>query len=126
MESSLNEQVASVTKQTVSGMANVGQGGYPPKKATGAFAKDTAKGIGICPLCGNPITENQKAFGCTNWKNGCKYTIWKNFMGTKISAADAKKLIKGDAIKKKVTSKAGKTWEQALKFNPKECKMEFV
>lgn len=126
MESSLNEQVASVTKQTVSGMASVGQGGYPPKKATGAFAKDTAKGIGTCPLCGNPITENQKAFGCTNWKNGCKYTIWKNFMGTKISAADAKKLINGDAIKKKVTSKAGKTWEQALKFNPKECKMEFV
>lgn len=34
--------------------------------------------IGKCPECGNPIIEGTKGFGCTNWKNGCKYTIWKD------------------------------------------------
>lgn len=34
--------------------------------------------IGKCPECGNPIIEGVKGFGCSNWKNGCKYTIWKD------------------------------------------------
>lgn len=34
--------------------------------------------VGKCPICGNPVIETEKAFGCTNWKNGCKYTIWKD------------------------------------------------
>ncbi|MCI7031006.1 DNA topoisomerase, partial [Clostridium sp.] len=37
-----------------------------------------AEEIGKCPVCGNPVIEGEKGFGCTNWKNGCKYTIWKN------------------------------------------------
>lgn len=32
-----------------------------------------------CPLCKDgKISENTKAFYCTNWKNGCNFTIWKN------------------------------------------------
>lgn len=34
--------------------------------------------LGNCPNCGNPVVEGEKGFGCVNWKNGCKYTIWKN------------------------------------------------
>ncbi|OLS01660.1 type IA DNA topoisomerase [Tissierella creatinophila] len=34
--------------------------------------------IGICPACGNAVVETEKNFGCINWKNGCKFTIWKD------------------------------------------------
>ncbi len=34
--------------------------------------------VGICPECGSPVVETPKAFGCSNWKNGCKFAIWKN------------------------------------------------
>lgn len=34
--------------------------------------------IGNCPICGNPVIESPKGFGCSNWKNGCKFIIWKN------------------------------------------------
>ena len=34
--------------------------------------------IGKCPQCGNPVIEGDRGFGCSNWKNGCKYTIWKD------------------------------------------------
>lgn len=34
--------------------------------------------IGKCPICGNSVVEGTKGFGCVNWKNGCKYTIWKD------------------------------------------------
>ena len=32
----------------------------------------------MCPLCGKPVQETEKAFGCSDWKNGCHFTIWKN------------------------------------------------
>ena len=60
-------------------------------KATEAIKNDTSmlknfktevpeghEEVGKCPICGNPVIETEKAFGCTNWKNGCKYTIWKD------------------------------------------------
>ena len=34
--------------------------------------------VGICPECGAPVVETDRAFGCSNWRKGCKYTIWKN------------------------------------------------
>ncbi|MDV3427374.1 MAG: type IA DNA topoisomerase, partial [Bacillota bacterium] len=33
---------------------------------------------GACPICGNPVVENEKGFGCTNWKNGCDFMVWKD------------------------------------------------
>ena len=42
--------------------------------------KTAAKSIGVdCPVCREgKITENEKAFGCSRWKEGCKFTIWKD------------------------------------------------
>ena len=36
--------------------------------------------IGIpCPLCQQgDICENTQAFGCSRWREGCKFTLWKN------------------------------------------------
>lgn len=33
-----------------------------------------------CPICGKPVTENTKAFGCSAWKEGCRFTLWKNML----------------------------------------------
>lgn len=43
-------------------------------------AVSTAKVVeGVtCPLCGNPVQETDRAFGCANWKEGCTFTLWKN------------------------------------------------
>ncbi|MGI6688585.1 MAG: DNA topoisomerase III [Christensenellales bacterium] len=40
-------------------------------------AVKTLEGLN-CPLCGQPVQENSKAFGCSNWKAGCRFTLWKN------------------------------------------------
>lgn len=34
--------------------------------------------LGYCPECGSPVIEGKKGYGCTNWKAGCKYVIWKD------------------------------------------------
>lgn len=33
---------------------------------------------GICPECGAPVVETARAFGCSGWKKGCKFAIWKD------------------------------------------------
>ena len=41
-------------------------------------APEGAVVVGRCPECGNPVIEGDRAFGCCNWKNGCRFSIWKD------------------------------------------------
>jgi DNA topoisomerase-3 len=63
----------------------------------------TAKGLGKCPLCTKgSIMENSKAFYCSSWREGCKFTLWKNSLeryGHKITRDMIKKLLKDNIIK---------------------------
>jgi DNA topoisomerase-3 len=41
--------------------------------------KKKVKGLGTCPVCEKgKILENSRAFYCSDWRNNCKYKIWKN------------------------------------------------
>lgn len=44
------------------------------KKASTAAALEGVQ----CPLCGKPVQENSKAFGCSAWREGCRFTLWKD------------------------------------------------
>lgn len=48
-------------------------------KRTSSGKRKPVKVLGICPVCKKgSVIENSKAFGCNEWKSGCKMTIWKN------------------------------------------------
>ncbi|MCI8341670.1 MAG: DNA topoisomerase III [Firmicutes bacterium] len=59
-------------------------------------------GLGKCPKCGKGnVFENSKAFFCGNWKNGCKFTIWKDSLkiyGYNIDSKTIKKLLKNKKV----------------------------
>ena len=42
------------------------------------------KVLGLCPECGEQVIESPKAYGCANWREGCKFAIWKEdrFLGS--------------------------------------------
>ena len=94
--------------------------------------------IGKCPVCGNDIIEGEKGFGCTNWKNGCKYTIWKNdkfieSMGKKVTKEMVKLLLKNGKVGfRNLKSKKGTLFSAYLKYEKDEktgyynWKMEFI
>ena len=63
-------------------------------------------GLGQCPVCGGRIIEGKKGFGCTGWKRGCKFTIWKTrsagvFKDVTITPAMVKKLLAGKEVSSK-------------------------
>ncbi|WP_066047753.1 type IA DNA topoisomerase [Robertmurraya korlensis] len=95
--------------------------------------------LGKCPACNyGSIIEGQKGFGCSNWKNGCKFVVWKNdkFLAAlkkKPSKTMVKMLLKnGTATVKGLTSKKGNKFDANLRYekNPDNdyysWKLEFL
>ncbi|MBR1737756.1 MAG: DNA topoisomerase III, partial [Firmicutes bacterium] len=53
--------------------------------------------MGVCPNCGGEVYENSKGYYCSNWQDGCKFTIWKNALessGINIDNDFVKKILK--------------------------------
>jgi DNA topoisomerase-3 len=87
----------------------------PAKTDSNGGAGDSAP-VGACPKCGAPVVETKKAYGCSAWKSGCKFAIWKSISGKRISAPQARQLLtKGHTGQLKgFKSKAGKSYSAAL------------
>lgn len=75
--------------------------------------------IGKCPLCGRDIFENSKAFGCSGYKDGCSFTIWKVVAGKKLTKTNIKELLKNGRTQeiKGFKSKTGKVFNASLVIN---------
>jgi DNA topoisomerase III len=75
-----------------------------------------AEPLGSCPKCGAPVVETKKAYGCSAWKDGCKFAIWKNVSGKRVTEVQARQLLKGGRTGqlKGFKSKAGKPYSAAL------------
>lgn len=76
--------------------------------------------VGTCPRCGSPVIEGKQGFGCSGWKSGCKFVIWKKskrpmLKNVTFTAADAKKLLSGKSVfKRGLLKKDGGTFEANL------------
>ncbi|MDP8939954.1 MAG: DNA topoisomerase III [Actinomycetota bacterium] len=86
------------------------------------------KPLGACPKCGSPVVETKKSYGCSAWKGGCDFAIWKTVAGKRISESQAKQLLdKGKTGQLKgFKSRAGKPFAAALALDEKQkVKLEF-
>lgn len=58
--------------------------------------------LGNCIACENgEILENRKAFYCSNWRQGCKFSVWKNSLeiyGQQVTSSMIKDLLAKGAI----------------------------
>lgn len=88
--------------------------------------KEKKEILGKCPSCGGQVIELPKSFGCSNWKNGCKYTIWKNdkFL-TSMKKKPNKTMVKtmlrdGRVMVKNLVGKQGNKFNAYLKYEIKD------
>ena len=98
-----------------------------------AVASGRGQILGVCPRCGSAVIEGKRGFGCSGYKQGCKFIIWKTqktslMKDCVITAANVKawlsepwvslpdgKKKSGKSVKlKKLTSKAGNHFESEL------------
>jgi DNA topoisomerase-3 len=95
-----------------------------PGEPTEGFAPAA---LGPCPLCASDVVEQAKSYGCSGWKRGCRFTIWKTIAGKAIGLRAAQALLKSGrtALLKGFRSKAGKPFEARLKLEEGEVRFDF-
>ncbi|KAA1260866.1 DNA topoisomerase 3 [Rubripirellula obstinata] len=98
---------------------------HPSGKKTSS--QKSTDGLGPCPLCGSPVIETPRSFGCSKWQDGCGMTIWKTISGKKISITNVKKLLskRETPIIKGFRSKAGKKFDAKLKLVDGKVQFKF-
>ena len=76
-------------------------------------------GLGKCPLCKEgEIVETAKAYGCSRYREGCKFTIWRTVAGRKLTKRQIEQLLQTGGTERieGFTSKAGKPFAARLKL----------
>jgi DNA topoisomerase-3 len=103
-------------------------GTLTPKPVKTQAAGANQKSLGTCPLCGGDIVIGQKAYGCSNWKQGCPFKIWKTIAKKNITQAIVKDLLTHGrtGTLEGFTSKAGKPFSTKLKLEGGEVQMDFA
>ena len=93
---------------------------------TGGVKPSNAESVGNCPACGKPVVKNSWGYGCTGYKDGCRFSVG-TICGKKISEAQVKQLIsKGKTgVIKGFKSKAGKSFDAMLVLNDGSVGFEF-
>ena len=90
-----------------------------------------AKSFGKCPICGGDVLENSKAYYCAGWKNGCKFTLWKNSLeryGVPMTDKLVKELLTDKQVKKIPVIKAqtGEKCTADIIYNKEKNIMELM
>lgn len=84
--------------------------------------RGSREALGVCPACGQPVVEGKIGYGCSGYKAGCKFVIWKTskrpmLKGVTITASDVKKFLAGEPVlKKNLKKKDGGTFEAYLRM----------
>jgi DNA topoisomerase-3 len=37
--------------------------------------------LGDCPRCGRPVIAGKRGFGCSGWREGCSFVLWREYKG---------------------------------------------
>ena len=96
----------------------------PGKRADG-FA---AVSLGACPVCQSEVVDGAKSYGCSGWRKGCKFAIWKTIAGKKIAPGTARTLLKSgrSPLLKGFASKTGEPFSARLKLDGGEVRLDFA
>ncbi len=80
-----------------------------PSSLKRSSAGSSREVLGSCPRCGMPIVEGRSGFGCSGYRQGCKFVIWK----TSKSPLFSKTAIKPTQVKTWLSS----GWEDEIVEN---------
>ncbi len=49
--------------------------------------------LGDCPRCGRPVIEGKRGFGCSGWRDGCPFTLWREYRGRTLTTGQIREIL---------------------------------
>ena len=110
----------------VSAFRQKGQPAYDVAEAA-KKATDGDESLGACPVCAGDVVVGKKAYGCSNWRNGCRFVVWKVIAQKEITPNIVQQLLTAQVTGTLTgfISKVGKPFEAKLKLVAGEVKFDF-
>ena len=83
--------------------------------------------VGACPLCGKLVLKGKYGYGCSGWREGCKFRISGVICKRVISIANARMLLSGGKTAKiqGFISKNGKPFDASLSLEGDKAVFDF-
>ncbi len=84
--------------------------------------------IGKCPLCARDVRRTKFGYGCSGYKDGCKFSINSFICGRVISKRNAAMLLsegRTSKIKGFISKKSGKSFDAVLRLDGDRCVFDF-
>ncbi len=84
--------------------------------------------VGVCPLCGKEVRRTSFGYGCSGYKDGCKFSVNGVICGRVISLSNMRKLLLDGTtylIQGFVSPKNGKSFDAKLKLQDGRAVFDF-
>ncbi len=49
--------------------------------------------LGDCPRCGRPVIEGKRGYGCSGWRDGCPFVLWREYRGLELDEEKIRELL---------------------------------
>lgn len=85
--------------------------------------------VGKCPLCGRDVKRGKFSYGCTGYKEGCKFSVGCYICDRAVSASNVKLLLetgKTAKIQGFVSRKTGKSFDAVLVLREGKAEFDFA
>ncbi|MBO5454342.1 MAG: topoisomerase C-terminal repeat-containing protein [Clostridia bacterium] len=83
--------------------------------------------VGVCPICGKDVARNKFGYGCTGYKDGCRFSVGSRICG-KIISLNAVRILLEKGRSPQINgfvSKNGKNFSAALKIENDKVVFDF-
>ncbi len=54
--------------------------------------------LGDCPRCGRPVIEGKRGFGCSGWREGCQFVLWKVYKDQPLTLGQIRELLQAARV----------------------------
>lgn len=61
--------------------------------------------FGLCPKCKSPVIKGKKGYGCSKWREGCQFVLWKEYKGIELNEGQIRTLLQRRILLKPIDNK---------------------
>ena len=84
--------------------------------------------VGKCPLCGQDVRRTKRGYGCSGYKDGCKFGVFSPLCGRVVPKSAMEILLREGRtpmLRGFISRKSGRSFDAALKLESGEVKFDF-